>query len=85
MARPRRVDMELVMQAQVVAAQTCDVESLRCAALRPGCAAAGGVRRDAGADSHIAGCQTGERVEAAKPAAPVLRRARRRAIELQAP
>ena len=31
MARPRRLDMELVMQAQVVAAQTCNVESLRCA------------------------------------------------------
>lgn len=31
MARPRRVDMELVTQAQVVAAQANDVESLRCA------------------------------------------------------
>ena len=31
MARPRRVDMELVTQAQVVAAQAADVDSLRCA------------------------------------------------------
>lgn len=31
MARPRRIDMELVTQAQVVAAQASDVESLRCA------------------------------------------------------
>ena len=31
MARPRRVDMELVAQAQVVAADANDVESLRCA------------------------------------------------------
>jgi transposase len=31
MARPRRVDLELVNQAQVVAAQASDVESLRCA------------------------------------------------------
>ena len=31
MARPRRVDMELVTQAQVVAAQATDADSLRCA------------------------------------------------------
>lgn len=31
MARPRRIDLELVTQAQVVAAQADDVESLRCA------------------------------------------------------
>lgn len=31
MARPRRIDMELVTQAQVVAADANDVESLRCA------------------------------------------------------
>lgn len=31
MARPRRVDMELMTQAQVVAAQASDVDSLRCA------------------------------------------------------
>ena len=31
MARPRRIDLELVTQAQVVVAQASDVESLRCA------------------------------------------------------
>ena len=31
MARPRRVDMELVTQAQVVAVQATDADSLRCA------------------------------------------------------
>lgn len=31
MARPRRVDLELVSQAQVVAVEANDVESLRCA------------------------------------------------------
>ena len=31
MARPRRVDMELVTQAQVVVAQATDVDSLGCA------------------------------------------------------
>ena len=31
MARPRRIDLELVTQAQVVAAQAGDVDSLRCA------------------------------------------------------
>ena len=31
MSRPRRIDLELVTQAQVVAAQADDVESLRCA------------------------------------------------------
>ena len=31
MARPRRIDLELVTQAQIVATQASDVESLRCA------------------------------------------------------
>ena len=73
MARPRRVDMELVTQAQVVVAQATDVDSLGCAqaVLLP--AVLGATLEQ----TAIAWRRASKRVEAAESTARIVRRPRR--------